>query len=288
MESGQRILVVGATGNLGRPTCEAFARQGFQVRAMARDRKKLFAAFGDRFELAVGDATSLAAAEDAVRGCAGVHLCAADGPTEALVVETMVRAADRAGVRRLSYVSGTTTRPENAWFPLVAGKLRAERIVQAGKVPWTIFRPTWFMEVLLNFFQHAGQAGCFGPGRVRFHLLASDDFAAAVARAYATADAENRAFRVLGPEAIPLGEAIDRIRAALHPEIAKVTHLPYGVARVIAAFRGRAGRPMAEAVALLRYFERVEEGAAEPESERVLGRCPTTLDAWLAQRRPAA
>jgi uncharacterized protein YbjT (DUF2867 family) len=284
MATPSRILVIGATGALGRPLVEALLAHGFVVRAMARDRLRLVEAFGDRAEIVAADATSVPAVEGALDGCDGVHVCVAHGADEALAVERVARAAVRAGTQRMTYVSGTSVCEENAWFPMVAGKLRAERSLQTSGVPWTIFRPTWFMEVLDNFFKH-GRVICFGRGYFRLRFLASADFAAVVARAYATPEAENRAFRVLGPEPISVRDAIDRVRAALHPELRAVTHLPFAVARIVGRLRGRAGAPMRDAAAFVRYFEGIDEGVPDPDASRLLGDCPTTLDAWIARRR---
>jgi hypothetical protein len=44
---------------------------------------------------------------------------------------------------------------------------------------------------------------------------------------------------------------------------------------------------MRDAVDLLRYFERVDEGDRDPDIDRLLGPCATTLDAWIARRRTA-
>jgi uncharacterized protein YbjT (DUF2867 family) len=282
--SGPRILIVGATGLLGAPLARGFARQGYRVRVMARDAARLAKTFPQGFDRAAGDATNARDVEQALEGCAGVHVSVANMNDEASAVEAIARAAKRLGVGRISYVSGTSVCEENAWFPLIAGKLRAERVLQAGTVPFTIFRPTWFMETVANFFKH-GRAVCFGRGETRLHFVASEDFAAVVPRAYASRAAENRVFQILGPEAIRLVDAIDRYRSALHPEIRTVTRLPIPVARAIAFVRGSSGREMAEAAALVRYFERAFEGTREPEGEGLLGRCSTTLDTWLNAKR---
>jgi uncharacterized protein YbjT (DUF2867 family) len=286
-ERGQRVLVIGATGALGAPLARSFARRGLVVRVMARDAGRLAQEFPDGFERVAGDATSAGEIDKALDGCDGVHVSVAHGVDEAPAVEIVARAAKRLGLRRISYVSGTSVCEANAGFPMIAAKLRAERVIEGCGVPFTIFRPTWFMEAVLNFFQHGG-AYCFGRGDTRLHFLASEDFAEVVSRAYATRDSVNRGFRILGPEPIRMFDAIDRCRAALHPEIASVTRLPIPVAKAIALLRGKGGVQMGLAASLVRYFEGISEGEAEADVERVLGRCTTTLSAWLQARRAAA
>ena len=285
--SDKRVLVVGGSGILGRTVAEAFARQGFGVRVMARDRQKLAALFGDRFEIAAGDVMDPAVVDAAVAGCWGVHLCMSHMGGEAPAVEVVLRAAEKHDVQRISYVSGTSARPENAWFPMIGDKLAAEALLESGRIPWTVLRPTWIVEAVLNFFQH-GMAVCFGRGDFKLRLLASEDLASVVARAYTIPQAEGRTFRVLGPEPIRLTDAIERVRAALHPDIPKVTHIPLWAAPIIAFLRGKAGKQMAEASSFVRYFEKIDEGTPDPDTDRLLGPCKTTFDAWLGRRRTPA
>lgn len=279
-----RILIIGASGALGRPLTAAFVREGFTVRAMARDAARLARSVGDGVEVFAGDARLAEPIASALDGCDGVHVTVAHTADDSVVVDNVVRAAKRTGVRRISYVSGTSIRAENAWFPMVAQKLRAERTIEESGVPFTIFRPTWFMEVVARFCTE-GRAVCFGSGKTRFHFVASDDFAQQVPRAYLTAEAENRAFGVLGPEPITLFDAIDRYRARVTPEIAKVTRMPYVVARGIGWLRGSAGAPMRDAIGLVRYFDRATERPRDADAERILGKCKTTFDAWLESQR---
>lgn len=265
-----RVLVIGATGALGAPLARSFARRGRTVRLMARDAARLAKAFPSGFEHAAGDATDETALARALDGCSGVHVSVAHGADEAKAVEVASRVARRLGVGRISYVSGTSVCEANAWFPMVAGKLRAERVIEASGVPFTIFRPTWFMEALENFFKH-GRAVCFGRGAVRLRFVASDDFAELVPRAYETDAAAGRGFRVLGPAPIALYDALDRCRAALHPEIGKVTRLPFPVARLIAFLRGGEGAQMRDAAAFVRYFEGSRRAKPSPRSSACSG-----------------
>jgi uncharacterized protein YbjT (DUF2867 family) len=279
---GRRVLVVGASGNLGRKIALALGDEGFDVRVMARRAKKLEELFGDRFEIVAGDAKIAASVQNAMHGCWGVHVCVSHGGDEAPLVERVVEAAQKHQLGRISYVSGTSVREENAWYPMVRDKLRAEKAVVDSGIPWTILRPTWVNEVIENFFQH-GKAICFGAGEFQLHLLASTDLAKVLARAYASPEAENRAFRVLGPEPIRLTDALERLRAVKHPQIAKVTHVPFLLASLIAALRGREGEKMKDAARFVRYFEQIEEGEPDPEVTRLCGDCTTRFEDWLAQ-----
>ena len=79
MQNG-KILVVGATGRIGGAAVKNLLEEGFEVRALVRQPEK-----GERLsamgaELAVGDATTPATLEDAVRGCSNIFSALAAGP----------------------------------------------------------------------------------------------------------------------------------------------------------------------------------------------------------------
>ena len=50
-----KILVIGATGLIGRPITEQLVAEGFQVRALVPDKRRAAALLPDGCELAVGD-----------------------------------------------------------------------------------------------------------------------------------------------------------------------------------------------------------------------------------------
>src|SRR5512143_2733079 len=112
------ILVLGATGMLGKPVAYALKAAGFQVRIMSRDSRKARKMFDSTFQTILCDPTNPDCLEAAMEGCYGVHI---SRPTEAeqQVAETVAKAAFRQGVQRITYISGATVAEENRHFPMV-------------------------------------------------------------------------------------------------------------------------------------------------------------------------
>ncbi len=82
---------------------------------------------------------------------------------------------------------------------------------------------------------------------------------------------------------MPIHEALDRYREALHPEIASTTTLPIWMARVLATVtRNRQLRLASE---LMAYFGRVGEPGDPAEANRRLGAPMTTMGEWLAEQQ---
>lgn len=141
------VLIVGATGSIGRHAVTEALRQGYNVRALVRnpDRAR---ALPDGIDIVVGDLTrpdTLPAAVDGVDAIVFVH-----GTTTS---ERDVRDVDYAGVantlkalhgRRVRIALMTaigTTRPGVSY---AEWKLRSERLVRASGNAYTIVRPGWF------------------------------------------------------------------------------------------------------------------------------------------------
>jgi uncharacterized protein YbjT (DUF2867 family) len=108
-------------------------------------------------------------------------------------------------------VVGTERLQDSGYF---RGKAAQEKLIAASGVPYTIVRSTQFFEFLGGIAQ-AGTAG----GEVRLsnaHVqpIATDDIAAAVARA-ALGQPVNGQFEVAGPERVGLADLVRRYLAAL-------------------------------------------------------------------------
>ncbi|MEU9780688.1 SDR family oxidoreductase [Streptomyces phaeochromogenes] len=149
------VLVVGATGSIGRlVVTEAIAR-GHTVRALVRDRAKAAQLFRADAELVVGDVTRPDTLPEAVAGADAIVLTLGSFGTGASSPETV----DYAGVRnvltalasldgvrpRVALMTsiGATTRSSN-YGHLLEWKRRSERLVRASGLTYTIVRPGWF------------------------------------------------------------------------------------------------------------------------------------------------
>jgi uncharacterized protein YbjT (DUF2867 family) len=140
------VLVVGATGSIGRYVVASAVEHGFAVRALVRDAHR-----GEPFppdvDVAVGDLTR---AETLSRAVAGVDAIVFTQGTYG--DPAAAEAVDYGGVRNvlaalqgrkariaLMTAIGTTDRKgSHDW------KRRAERLVRASGLPYTIVRPAWF------------------------------------------------------------------------------------------------------------------------------------------------
>ena len=148
------VLVVGATGSIGRLVVEEAATKGHAVRALARDPRKAGRLLPDA-EVVAGDLTApdtLAQAVDGVDAIVFTH--GSDGGGKAGAehidyggVRNLLAALGGRSVRiALMTAIGVTNRDGdyNRTTEAHDWKRRGERLVRASGLPYTIVRPGWF------------------------------------------------------------------------------------------------------------------------------------------------
>lgn len=278
------ILVLGATGLLGRPVCDALKEAGYQVRIMTRDLLKAQKLLDASFEMVAGDPGNSECLERAMDGCFGVHISL---PTEVeqRAAENVAKAASRQGIKRISYISGATVAEENRWYAMIDRKYLAEKALRESGVPSTIFCPTWVMEGL-ELFIHQGKAFVFGKQPYPYHWVAAEDIARMVVLAYGLGEAANGRFIVHGPEAIGIQEALQRYCMAVHPEIKEVSSMPLWLVKMMAGVTNN--HALKGGGEMMSYFEKTGEGNFSPQRNCILGKPKLTLDRWVETQQASS
>lgn len=277
----ETVLVLGATGLLGGAVVRHLRDAGIAVRVLVRSEEKAHRLLGDSATILAGDVRDQADLERALHGCDGVHI-SLDPAVEYEAAAGVVKLSATHPLKRITYVSGTTVAEQNRWFPMVNTKLKVEALLRDSGVPYTIFCPTWFMEMLSNFVREE-RAVMIGKHHPDYHWLAVDDFARMVTAAYQAEAAANKRFTLHGPEAISLKDAILRYRDALAPEITKLTVMSPQMAGLVARLTGN--QRLRDVVPFLAYLQKVGELGDPAEANAVLGAPEITLDRWLEMRQ---
>jgi uncharacterized protein YbjT (DUF2867 family) len=151
-----RILVVGATGQLGTVIVRQLAARGASVRALIRDGSNYthLSTAGD-IEFVLGDLTDLASLRAACKDTDAVIATAnvvfprtrySFAEDEVRGYQNLVAAARDAQVNRLVFISVPKKEPWEAGIPTFTSKRAIEREIAASGVPYTIFRSALFMD----------------------------------------------------------------------------------------------------------------------------------------------
>jgi len=279
----KRILVIGGTGMLGVPVSVHLMQSGYHVRLMVRDIDRAANLFGNGFEIIQGDIFDAGSIEKSMDGCYGVHINLS-GEIEQQGVERISEGAAKLGLQRITYISGTSVAKENTRVPVIRRKFYAEKAIRESGVPFTIFCPAWFMEVLPKYVRD-GKAFVFGSQPNPYHFIAAEDYAGMVSTSYGLEEAVNKRFIIHGPEGILFRDAVKKYCNAFYPKIKKVTTIPYWLATFIAKIKGKP--EMKNISDFMAAFEQIGELGDPAEANRILGKPKITLSDWLQKKRKA-
>ncbi len=148
------VLVVGATGSIGRFVVEEAVRNGHAVRALVRDPKKARRMLPD-VEIIVGDLTradTLGPAVDGVDAVVFTHGSDGSGKVGAEQVDyggvrNVLTALGGRSVRIALMTAIGVTNRDGAYNRSTEAhdwKRRSERLVRGSGLPYTVVRPGWF------------------------------------------------------------------------------------------------------------------------------------------------
>lgn len=194
------ILVVGSTGVVGSDICRRLVAAGQPVRALVRtssDPARVAAMQGLGIEIVTGDLTQ---PETLVPACQGIEsvICSISG-----VANGLLAAARLSGVGRLVYISVSFAVDGG---PITAAKRNDEQAIAASGLPFTILRPTYFMETWLSarmgFDYENSRALFYGPGDSPVSWVAAGDVARFAVLSLNHPAAQNAIFEIGGPQTL--------------------------------------------------------------------------------------
>jgi uncharacterized protein YbjT (DUF2867 family) len=280
------VLVIGGTGALGTPVAARLREDGYRVRLLVRhpDRAR---EHHPAFERAVGHLDDPGSLRRALEGCAAVHVSVRGGPTaeayDRVEHRGTARVAELAagvGVGRLTYLSHMLAAADAA-APDLRAKFRAEQAIAASGVPYTIFRPTYFMDTLPQQVR-GSRAIVLGRQPHPFHLISATDFARMVSRALTTPETAGTILDVHGPEAVTIAEALRVYCGHLAPGT-RVRTLPLWFMRILdrTVLKGQ----LRGTLDLMRVLQRTGERGDPTRADHLLGAPTTTLTEWCRRRQ---
>ncbi len=278
---GTRILVVGATGSVGRGAVDELRARGAAFAAATRDPARARDLLGhgtDLVRLDPEDARSLAAAFDGVDALLLVPP-ETGGARKREIAQRVAHAAARAGVRRIAVVSGLSAMRDETSI-----SRQVERDVESLGLAWTHLRPNFFMQNYHTIYRESIRRGAiaFYTGAGRTSLVDARDVGAASAVVLLKPGHEHGSLVLTGAESLDHAEIAAILSRATGREIL-YTARSHDDTRV--ALRA-AGLPEAAALASLARFREVEAGAfaaTTPMLCQLLGRPPISFESYARE-----
>src|SRR5256712_9892356 len=236
------ILITGATGYIGRHLVARLVADGERPRCLVRDinrAKRLLPV--DKVELVQGATTSpdsLHAAVQDVDTIIHAAFLTADRKqstgngyekTNVQGTANLIKAAKKAGVKRIIEISGLGTKPDRPGS-YMQGRYLAEKMLKESGLEWTIIQPSVlfgknapFIKGLADLIRTAPVVPLIGGGRIKFQPIYVEDVVTVVVKALEDpARTTGKTYTIGGPEYYSFTQIIDALLRAMHKTRIKV------------------------------------------------------------------
>jgi len=279
-----KILVTGATGDVGAHVVRMVIQTGRRPHVFVRDAAKARRLFGDHAEIFLGDLAHPESLQPAIEGVDSLFLVTT-GPAIPKLDAGVAEVARKAGLRHLVKLSSLDVEEGLA---IGAWHEQGEAAIHTSGVPFTFLRPSGFLSNLLNWVHSVQSEGVIrsstGAGSRPF--IHSEDIAAVAVKTLTTNGYIGQALALTGPQALTFAEITERIATKIGR---RLRYEPIGDEEARRRFR-TTGASEAEVEAHVALWRAIREGRLATVTdtvERVLGRPPLSLDHWLSENGAA-
>jgi uncharacterized protein YbjT (DUF2867 family) len=236
------ILITGATGYIGRHLIARLVAQGERPRCLVRDinraKRKLPA---EKVELVQGATTSPDSLAAAVRGVDTIvhaafltadHKQSTGNEYEKTNVQgtaNLIKAAKKAGVKRIIEISGLGTKPDKPGS-YMQGRYLAEKMLKESGLDWTIIQPSVlfgknapFIRGLADLIRTAPIVPLIGGGKIMFQPIYVEDVVTVSIKVLEDpSGTTNRTYTIGGPAYYSFTQIIDVLLKTMHKQRIKV------------------------------------------------------------------
>ena len=207
----QKILVIGATGMLGKPVTNALINAGFEVTVMSR-QPAIARQFFPTAHVLTGDVLDTISLLAAFEGQDAVYINLQaprsakpeDQLPEREGMNNILYAARITGVKRIAYLSSLVKDYNHTngyhWWVLDMKEEAIEKIKSAG-IPFTIFYASTFMESFDQLLLKGNKIILAGSSKQTMYFIAGKDYGQQVVRSFQLLTHENKEYKIQGPEA---------------------------------------------------------------------------------------
>lgn len=262
--SSTSVLVVGATGYLGRYIVAHLREAGYPVRALARNPRQLAAMEKKGVEVFAGQVTrpetltGLCDGISAVVSTLGVRgLSRRPTPWEVDFQGNLnvLTAAKSARVQRFIFVGVLHARKWRTSIPVLEPRERFIDILSQSGFAWTVLRPPGAFNDMELIFQQASRGRVFliGTGEARINPIHALDIAREIRRSLEDPNMQERSYDIGGPDIFTYAQIAQLAFRALgtKPHITHIApRLLSGVAQTLHPFNPNAA-------GFLRFFRQV-------------------------------
>jgi NAD(P)H dehydrogenase (quinone) len=279
------ILITAATGHLGNATIDFLLTKtpASQIAALVRDEQKAAGLSAKGIALRKGDYYDIQSLQKAFQGIDTlVFISSGDIQNRVQQHENVVNAAKSAGVKHIIYTSVVKA---TATLKFTAGidHWHTETMLKQSGIPYTVFRNTFYAEVLPLFFGGALQTGqwYYAAGDAKANFASRLEMAEAIANVAANpAPHANKIYEITSGRSYSFHEIAGIVSQATGKQVA---YIPIPVEALKEGMK-QAGVPESHIPMLATIADSISAGeldVTEDSLEKLLQRKPVDLKDYL-------
>lgn len=272
----KKILVIGATGLIGRSVAQQLNIDGYRVIVMSRNRQKANQIFSDEIEIIEADVLKPDTIKYAFEGIEGIYISLPEKDIQEALIN-IIEIAGKSGIKHIIYTSGCTVRKENAWHPMIKGHYDAENILKNSKIPYTIFKLTMVMDMIPRYANN-GKPFIIGKQRHGWSWIYSGDIAKMASSAFENNKVKNTSLTIFGPDKLTIAEAVDQYNLNFNPGTKPAKSKPYWLANILNLI---IGTKLKYAISIFKYFENHPEEGDTEKANTLLGKPQTGIREYI-------
>lgn len=284
MADSGKILVTGATGNVGSLLIPILTDLGADVRALVRDEAKAQGLRDAGVELVVGDLDKPDTLDAAFQGMDKVFLITPPNPNQVIQAENGVHAAQRTGSPFLVRLSAGAVKGMPGALPRVSGQhAETDEMLKASGLSYNIIRPHFYMQNTMMAAQTVASEGivymAMKDGRTG--MIDVRDIVDVAVKVLTEDGHEGKSYTLTGPASISFNDVADALSKTLGKRVNYV-NVPTEAAR-----EGIISMGMSEwfGDAMSEYFQAFSEGYGDftsPDVEKVTGNLPRSYETFAS------
>ncbi len=276
----KRTLIIGATGNVGKELVKLLPSAGIPFILGVRNVQKAKEMFEPGHTLVPFDYDQQDTYKPALEEVEKLFMVAPPIAEGALhKAYTLIDAAQKVGIKHLVFISASAIEVD-AQLPL--GQI--EKYITQSSLPYTILRPTWFMQNFSNWAATTAGTGAFylpaGEGKAAF--IDTRDIAMVAAKVLADGAYLNQTLLLTGPQLLNHNEVAQAIGQAIGRQVAYIpvkdedyiaTLIQYGQSKEFAEF-------------LVYIFSMIRDGKEARNTttvEEIIGRKPVSITQYAQE-----
>ena len=212
-----KVLVTGATGNTGSLLVPALLRAGVDVRILVRDEAKAKPLKDLGAEVVLGDLDKPETILPAVKNVDKIYLLTWNGETQLQQAINVIDAAKKSGNPHI--VRHSMWGSENS--RIIKQGYKIEEILKESGLPWTILKPTFYMQNTMMAAQTISSDGViyWNMKDGKLGMIDLRDIAEAAFAVITGEGHEGKSYILTGPEAISFNDVANTFSHVLHKEV---------------------------------------------------------------------